>query len=835
MHQLLVYRNGQLLGRYELHAAELVVGRGGHVVLDAPDVSRLHALLGWQDGTWTVTDLGSLNGLTVNGEPVTAQALKTGDKLGLGSFELKCEFSGPEPTLAAPPLVAREGLDETLPPQQYVQGSSVIMPGHSIKVARPSGPKSIVSERTVEAAALAAVAAQAARSRQIARSKVLAAAQEPSAAAAPAAPEAPAPQPAEKPAPAQPAEKPPEKAAGKPAEKPAAKKQEAKREAVGEDVRRAYERYFSRLRRLVRGDVEWTKEQKPTQVDLTYQRRRGPRKRRLRLAWLAAVLAAGAWVGGSWAMNDKLIYTGGSLSQGHALFGQDCAACHVVPLRMQVPDATCLACHRELIGPAQARELEALLGGKERPAPLAPLDPGVEPLLAARWPTHHQNQARTPFCAGCHPEHEGHSLLSWQVGDRDCVSCHTSLGRELASGAEPEVVTRAGLSVPSLAAHPEIALFASEEELARAPADSSARRRLALGKQSEPAKDGSGQPLPGRRDRARLFLNHSRHLLGQLPAMETPAREAWIAATGRDHMVCGDCHQPQASGARFQPIRYEQHCQACHPLRLPPMLGAERDVAFVGSHAISQPLSIPHGLPGQALVDLVRGSRLDAKVDAFFRDYAQAHPDERAGAAPAPGPPGPRRPGPPGPRPGGQPASGPVSEEEWAQKRLARWQGEGGTGRALWELLFSEVRDGCARCHALEHPALGGIDPGLPAGEQRTRLLELAEPGLGAALLAGEAPAPAVIPPGVPARWLDHARFDHRAHAVVACAECHAAVNGSQETADVLLPRLETCRACHERQKSLATCVTCHPYHDRGPEALGSEPKLGRKSLGRTK
>ena len=862
MHQLLVYRKGQLLGRYELHAGELVVGRGGHVVLDAPDVSRLHALLAWRDDAWTVTDLGSLNGLTVNGEPTAERTLATGDRLGMGSFELKCEFSGPGPTLAAPPLVAREGLDETLPPVEA--GASLILPGRSIRAARPStGDRSVVSERTVEAAALAAVAAQAAHSRQIARSKVIPAANAdaPAApaqaavpAAAPAKPEA-SDQPAEKPAkpdekaakPDKPA-KPDEKAAKpadkaeRPADKPAkpdkpAPKKEAKREAVGEDVRRAYERYFGRLRRLARSDVEWTKEHKPTQVDLTYMARRSPRRRKLRAAWLVAVLAAGAWLGVSWARDDKLIYTGGSLSRGHTLFGNDCAACHVVPFRLQVPDVTCLACHRELIGPRQVKELEQVLGGQERPAQLHPLDPAVGPLMAARWPTHHENQARTPFCAECHPEHEGNALLTWQVGDRDCVGCHKALGPSIAAGASATVVLRGGLTVESLATHPDLAFFASGEELTLAPAGSSASRRLALGKQAEPARDGTGQQLEGRRDRARLFLNHARHLLAQLPAMDTPTRQAWVQEVGRDHMECADCHQPAGDGARFQPIQYEQHCQACHPLRLPPMVGAERDTAWVGSHGLSQPWPVPHGLSGEALVSLVRGARLEERVEGFYRDYARDHPEERAGSAPAPGPPGPRRPGPPGRPPGGPAgaaAQGPVSEAEWAAKRLARWKGDGGPGRALWELLFSEVRDGCARCHTLEHPTLTGIDPGLAAADQRTALLAQADLGLGTALLAGESPPPTVVPPEVPARWLDHARFDHRAHAVFSCAECHSAANGSQETADVLLPRMKSCVDCH-KAGPLSTCVTCHPYHDRGPELVGSAGKLGRASLVRRK
>jgi predicted CXXCH cytochrome family protein len=52
----------------------------------------------------------------------------------------------------------------------------------------------------------------------------------------------------------------------------------------------------------------------------------------------------------------------------------------------------------------------------------------------------------------------------------------------------------------------------------------------------------------------------------------------------------------------------------------------------------------------------------------------------------------------------------------------------------------------------------------------------------------------------------------------VACTECHAAA-ASTETKDVLLPKVETCRDCHQvRVGARSGCVECHRYHDKTQE-----------------
>jgi hypothetical protein len=65
---------------------DLLIGRGTtcDVALSNQTVSRRHARLTFRDGTWIVSDMGSKNGITLNGAPVGRSQLRPGDRLALG-------------------------------------------------------------------------------------------------------------------------------------------------------------------------------------------------------------------------------------------------------------------------------------------------------------------------------------------------------------------------------------------------------------------------------------------------------------------------------------------------------------------------------------------------------------------------------------------------------------------------------------------------------------------------------------------------------------------------------------------------------------------------------
>jgi hypothetical protein len=86
---------------------------------------------------------------------------------------------------------------------------------------------------------------------------------------------------------------------------------------------------------------------------------------------------------------------------------------------------------------------------------------------------------------------------------------------------------------------------------------------------------------------------------------------------------------------------------------------------------------------------------------------------------------------------------------------------------------------------------------------------------------------PDVGPTHIPAVWLKRARFDHSAHRMVACSDCHPRAysehaQASRVASDVLVRDLESCAACHAagsaeggQMAARHDCVECHLYHGR--------------------
>ena len=72
---------------FNLNKASIVIGRRENcdVVLSDTSISRSHARLETHRGGYTIYDLGSTNGTTVNGERITSKALMPGDKITFGT------------------------------------------------------------------------------------------------------------------------------------------------------------------------------------------------------------------------------------------------------------------------------------------------------------------------------------------------------------------------------------------------------------------------------------------------------------------------------------------------------------------------------------------------------------------------------------------------------------------------------------------------------------------------------------------------------------------------------------------------------------------------------
>jgi hypothetical protein len=81
-------------GRRRILSGDAVVlgrSRNADIVLEDPNVSRKHAELRREDGRWAIADLGSTNGVKVNGRRVEQAYLEPGDEIVLGTSSMQFE------------------------------------------------------------------------------------------------------------------------------------------------------------------------------------------------------------------------------------------------------------------------------------------------------------------------------------------------------------------------------------------------------------------------------------------------------------------------------------------------------------------------------------------------------------------------------------------------------------------------------------------------------------------------------------------------------------------------------------------------------------------------
>jgi hypothetical protein len=88
--QLFVSHKKQHIATWPLGTGRISIGRASDNVLrlDSPVISRHHCLVVTDDGTSTVEDLGSVNGIMVNGKTVKSHVLKHADQIVIGEHVL---------------------------------------------------------------------------------------------------------------------------------------------------------------------------------------------------------------------------------------------------------------------------------------------------------------------------------------------------------------------------------------------------------------------------------------------------------------------------------------------------------------------------------------------------------------------------------------------------------------------------------------------------------------------------------------------------------------------------------------------------------------------------
>jgi hypothetical protein len=354
----------------------------------------------------------------------------------------------------------------------------------------------------------------------------------------------------------------------------------------------------------------------------------------------------------------------------------------------------CRLCHEEFLRPA-----ERLLKGDTTLRTVS--DAACK--KCHDGPIHKEEQSHLPPCASCHREHRGRARLT-QTADLHCTSCHADL--------------RASMKDPGKCRFENVSDFATDHP------------EFALWRK-------------GPTDPGTIAFNHFAHL-----------RPEGTLGPGRQkvNLTCSTCHKPDAERRYFQPIRYVDHCAACHPLAVQ-VVDAPADPATTSAAAGFARDPAPHDRP------VVVRAILRERYSHFARDFPAVL---EATPAPAEGVPA---------RPGAKPRTG---KDAWVDFQTAQAE----------RMLF-DLGGGCRFCHQAQGPRATG---------------EL----------------PVYAPSRLLNRWFTGSQFRHESHHVLRCTECHGDVSESRSSADVLMPKIGTCRQCHTPAVGARSdCVECHRYHDR--------------------
>ena len=91
--RLAIYKGAKVDLAFPVTESITAIGRdaGNAIQLPDPEVSKRHAVIHAKDNAWTIEDMNSTNGITVNGARVKRSELKNGDKVHIGPFDLVFE------------------------------------------------------------------------------------------------------------------------------------------------------------------------------------------------------------------------------------------------------------------------------------------------------------------------------------------------------------------------------------------------------------------------------------------------------------------------------------------------------------------------------------------------------------------------------------------------------------------------------------------------------------------------------------------------------------------------------------------------------------------------
>lgn len=509
-----------------------------------------------------------------------------------------------------------------------------------------------------------------------------------------------------------------------------------------------------------------------------------------------------AWV--AWMPSGTAHLSTGEISAAHAAFDQTCSQCHsdFVPIavdawRPQPADAIgktaakCRHCH-------------------------ATVHPHSQLFNAV-------GKQSDQHCAVCHSEHQGRSHQLIPTANDTCVACHCDVGQFCAASSLDGQQSLTSVTEFSLQGHGEFRALLS---------DDTTRSRIAF---DHALHMQPGQVLPGRRGGMQL----KRIAAEYRGAYQRPgdADDALV------QLQCADCHQFQAGSAgrarsgEFDwgrgslPVRYDQHCIACHPLTVPGQREGQ--------------LGIAHGRPLFALQDTLRGQLAalssGSKPTLLPADELPIRiPGERAGGR--------------GARVADRAAASEVAatDDPWPalqlqrtlehvrrQCQLCHTDADLGSLVTLPRIPQPRLRAGrfdhgahrtmsCQACHPGADPEGQGVaadvQPALALWHQRVDGQQTL-PTQTASSLEHDGPLQRLIDNGSPDPW----QANEMIRGIAACTECHYSTTASRGASEVASVADEIAivfggLAPH----ASARCTTCHRYHGESAGAgISSPPDAG--------
>ena len=146
MASFLIKQDQQILRNIQLHKAELEIGSASEcdIQLPNPGVSPKHARITLADGLYFLEDLGSRNGVLLNGEKIQRAQLQSGDTLAIHCFQLEFIADEKNDTESATEIVKVQSVckDYALGKQTVtalLNISLIINKGEFMALAGPSG------------------------------------------------------------------------------------------------------------------------------------------------------------------------------------------------------------------------------------------------------------------------------------------------------------------------------------------------------------------------------------------------------------------------------------------------------------------------------------------------------------------------------------------------------------------------------------------------------------------------------------------------------------------------------------------------------------------------